>query len=281
MSEKPKMRPMSVITRDDGIPSTSIIDGSQISIDITSMGSSDRKITPYRHASEIPPGAVIMSRHQMINCLGMTVKNWKPRTEVLSYSVGLGALVGISGITGTIMNVLYRQRLKITTNPNVSTAPLLVIGPGMSFATHLMLVQMPILMKEPECPICHITRSMTLQFATGFALPLSMVIISTTASARVSGTMDVPNLYHIREMGTFLRRTMRPLWFPAFAALFLTNVITAGVVATKDITMVDKIWQRMGIFDNTAESQISINSRQTIITKDLDKTDSEDLALSE
>jgi len=268
-SNKHKPPAMSFVTLSDQekIPDR-VIDGSKLlSIPFTHQGTT---ITPFRHASEVPKGAIILGRNEMEKMLGTTVREWQPRSEMWSYSIGVGALAAITGATGIFMNSLYRERLKLSKGTIASSIPLLFIAPAMTIAVHHVLVQNPVLLQDPPCPPCLITRGIALQFATGFAFPLFLVTLSSTASARVTGTMDIPNVFNVRAMGSFLRRTYRPLWMPYLGALILSNTIAAGVITSRDCWLAPKVWERVGLVAAPSLSEsMTDKAPQSNITSDV------------
>ena len=136
---------------------------------------------------------------------------------------------GIAALSGALLNYHYRQQFKLRTYGRwISYAPVVIIPFMTAAAFETIMVTLPIVSGQINCPLCAEIRYASLQVCFGFGQPWLLSILGSTALSKTFSTMAMPPDWPgIAVMhGRMLRRAQLP-----FVSLFALNIIAAMIVA--------------------------------------------------
>jgi len=205
---------------------------------------SDRKVLPanakygkYSSSADLPEGAVLVTREQVLMKYYDVLSNWRPRKDVWPYTVGFGALAAIACSTAYTVSFTLRLRLKVgpsSMGSHIPTMVLPLLGVG---SLHHGMVQVPLMLREEPCLTCMQVRAMSIQAACGWVLPCSLAYLSSVVTANAKSAMKIPGLFDFKKMTPFMAKIIKP-YKPVYVGLLVLNVLAAYFVTTKEAQMV-------------------------------------------
>jgi len=213
----------------------------------------------FSNKGDLPEGAIILTRSQVLKRLGEVIMEWRPRSEIWPFTYGLGILGSGAILSSFAMSFCFRSRLKLASSGTFgSYFPTVVLPMIGSVMAHQVTVTQPLLLREEPCIVCLQTRGMCLQAACGFALPAILSYISSIVMAKSYNSMKVPGLFDYKQLLPFISKLTKR-HRPLFASLLVFNLGLGYGITTKEAMLLPLIEQKCMTAlvepDNTLQAQ--------------------------
>ncbi|KAI4459736.1 hypothetical protein MML48_6g00004360 [Holotrichia oblita] len=191
--------------------------------------------------SEVPPDAILLSKHDAIIHQLKIMKSWKNKSDTFVFRYGGTFLGCISAGVGIFLNSHFRKKYRLFDYGRLSSyLPIVVLPAALSLLFHTQFVTTETTLPN-ICATCMETRASAIQAMTGCVLPLILAPLSSIPVAMQYHTYDVPFITK-EPMKVFklVQKQTKPI-ANILMAIFVGQAMIASVVTYYEMKSVHRV----------------------------------------
>ncbi|CAK9831635.1 hypothetical protein ANTRET_LOCUS8593 [Anthophora retusa] len=168
------------------------------------------------------------------------IKEWEPKREVWPLRYGEYILGASAGLSGLIINSIFRKKLKVLHHGLFLTTTSLALSPAfVAILNHNQLITRKFLLYKKDCLACEYLKAISLMQFASIVIPISAAPLINIGIAAKLG-YRVPYMSEGRELLKFWWNTVKPA-SNRLLILVLCNSLICSAIVYKQSCAIDDV----------------------------------------
>ncbi|GAB6031835.1 hypothetical protein CHUAL_010236 [Chamberlinius hualienensis] len=189
--------------------------------------------------------SIQITKEEAINLQWKLIRTWNSKLDTWPYTYGIGALAGLSSLSGILVNRQFRKAVNLGSEfrraaflPN-AVFPALCCG-----VFHGIFVSSTLLIQDYNCLPCLETRAIAIQLGFGVAFPLFLAPMTSFMISRHYYTYDTPLPWEFKKMFN-IWWSITKKFQAKLNILTLVHITAAAIITHQETSAIDTINKKL------------------------------------